>query len=501
LRFKTNMAATGRVISGILLLIAIDSGSKAVAAQTFRAAAFDLKAARRTDDLEATDVAGSARVTGTARVREIRFLSNSWDESGAVKAIRIQAFVAIPSDPGPVHSLPAVISAHGLGSRADAGDAAELAQNLNVVALSISAPGSGDSEGEAPTPQDPGPIFRGASDIRANWLYQYAYAILRAVTYLQTLPEVDPYGIVVTGFSMGGLATFIVGGADDRIAGVVPVAAAGGLARAAEVDTWWRRLVLSANGLKPSDAGPRALFRKLDPLAFAARLHGAVYMLVGAQDEFFPLDQVIRTYKAVRARAKRLEVVVDYDHGWYFGAGCPAACMPGAVTTAAAGGESPALTLESCKGFKCPYVCPAGAEPPYCGPERSYNRHKDFQSRWTLLLRALVAQFAAHPRRPFAPAPQTPFIQRVRTQVVVRIMMIPPPRVVRLAVSDNSGYTFGQYVLDRERDGAWHFRRHVAPDAILIAEAETADGVTSTSVPLLPRSYRPHARPFGLPPQ
>lgn len=480
--------------------LSIQTAQAAASAEPFRAAQFDLKAARRADDLEVRDQSFSTSDNPAVRVREIRYASSSWDENGVKKTIHIQAFVAIPTALPSGQRLPAVVSAHGLGSRADARDIAELARNLNVVALSLSAPGSGDSEGEAPSPQDPRPIFRADRDIRASWLYQYAYAILRAVTYLETLPEVDPKGIVVTGFSMGGLATFIVGGTDDRVRGILPVAAAGGLASAAEADTWWRRLVLSANGQQPSDPGPRAMFRKLDPLAFAAQQKGAVYMLVGAQDEYFSLDQVVRTYKALRAPAKTLEVVADYDHGWYFGAGCTADCMPTAKTTPT-GTLSPAQRPAACQELLCPTACPAGAEPPYCGPEGSYNRHQDFLSRRSLLLRSLVSQFAAHPRRAYAPAPQTPFVQRVREQVVVRVMMDPPPKVVRLAVSENSGYTFGQYVLTREYDGAWHYRKSVPADAILIAEAESTDGATSTSVPVLPRNFKPRIRPFGPPPE
>ena len=149
----------------------------------------------------------------------------------------------------------------------------------------------------------------------------------------------------------------------------------------------------------------------------------------------------------------------------------------------------------------CPTVCPASAEPPYCGPQGSYNRQSDFLARRSLLLRALIAQRATHPPRPFSAPPPTPFVQRVREQVVVRVHMIPPPKVVRLAISKNGGYTFGQHVLTRESDGAWHFRQPVPADAILIAEAETADGATATSIPNLPRTYQPRLRPFeSIPP-
>jgi dienelactone hydrolase len=486
-----------RLASMLFAFAALGIGRPAMGAEAFQPATFDLRAARRTDDLEVTDLPGSLRVTPQARVREVRFSSSMWAE-GARRTIRIQAFVATPTarDASVPRNLPAVVIAHGLGAKADADDTVEIARNLGVVAISISAPGNGASEGDGPTADDARSIFRADADIRASWLYAYAYALLRAITYVGTLPEVDPKAIVVTGFSMGGLAAFVVGGVDDRIRGVLAVAASGGLARAAEADTWFRRLVLSAGGLKPSDPGPRAFFRHLDPLAFAARQHGAVYMLVGAQDEFFPLDQIIRTFKAVRAPAKSLEVIADYDHGWYFAAGCPASCMPGSGSIAAAAGALPPHRGAACPS-SCPQVCPEGARPPYCGPQGSYNRQEDFSARRSLLLRALVSQHAARPARAFAPAPPTPFVQRVRDQVVVRVNMDPVPRVVRLAVSENSGYTFGQYALDRASDGAWHFRRQVSANAILIAEVETEDGATATSIPVLPRDYRQRVRPFG----
>ncbi len=479
------------------LLFPTQNTQAAPFSEPMRPATFDLKAARRTDDLQVEVRSTQIESAPSVRVKEIRFSSTSWDENGVAKPIRIQAFVAIPvsaESKNPSQTkLPGLVSAHGLGSQADPRDIAELARNLNVVALSLSAPGSGESEGEAPTPQDPRPIFRTEKDLRASWLYQYVFAILRAVTYLGTLPFVDPKGVVVTGFSMGGIATFIVGGTDDRVRAVMPVAASGGLASAAEAETWWRRLILSANGMKPSDPGPRVLFRRLDPLAFAPIQKGALYMLAGAQDEFFPLSEMIRTYKAVRASAKTLAIVADYDHGWYFGAGCPADCMPKSKT------EPLANPPAHCATFQCPSTC--AAEPPYCGPEGSYNRHADFLARRSLLLRALIAQFAAHPKRAYSAAPPTPFVQRVREQVVVRVMMDPPPKAVRLAISQNGGYTFGQYELAREYDGAWHHRKPVSADAILIAEVEASDGAISTSIPVLPRTYRPSVRPFGAPPK
>ena len=150
----------------------IQQAGAAIPAETFKAATFDLKAARKADNLAVREVPHSTSEAAGVRIREIRFASQRWDEQGVPSTIHIQAFVAVPSTAQDSHPLPAVISAHGLGSKADPRDVAELARNLHVVALSLSAPGSGDSEGEAPSPQDPRPIFRAEPDIRASWLYQ-----------------------------------------------------------------------------------------------------------------------------------------------------------------------------------------------------------------------------------------------------------------------------------------------------------------------------------------
>jgi hypothetical protein len=246
--------------------------------------------------------------------------------------------------------------------------------------------------------------------------------------------------------------------------------------------------------LRPTEIDPKPLFENLDPLAYAATQHGAMAMLVGAQDEFFSLDQVVRTFEAIRAPAKWLSVVADYDHGWYFGTGCPAACMPAGSGWRQ---ESASRASEQCKAFACPRSCPAGARPPYCGPHGSYNRSHEFNVRRAMLLRALLARVATDSSSQGAAFPGRPEVLRGADETVVKIADgAPAPRVVRIAISANGGYTFGQYTMDRASDGNWHFRHSVPPNAIVFAESESATGVTVTSVPQLPPTYKPRARPY-----
>jgi dienelactone hydrolase len=455
----------------------------------FRPVQFDLAAARATNDLGLTEMPGTERTVDGVRVREIRYTSLTWDATGRKHPIRLQGFVAIPPGAYPPHTKPAVILAHGLGWHGTPEEAIEVCRNIDVVALSISAPGLGASEGKGLTPEDSRPLFATVPDVRQSWLYAYVFALLRAITVVQALPQTDPRGVVLSGISMGGVASLIAGGVDDRVRGVMALEASGGFEQSERQGSWWRRLVASAAGLKPGDPAAQALFKSLDPLGYVPRAHGAVYMVVGAQDEFFPIDRVVETYEAIRAPAKSLEVVTDYDHSWYFGHGCPAPCMPGMKGPRPK--ECPAAPV-------CPARCPPRARPPYCGPQGSYNNHDNFIPRWALLLRALVARHAVAPPRPFSPPPGLPTVERTPRDIVVRTAPGPVPKAVRLAYSDNHGYTYGQVTLTRGPDGAYHLGRGLPRKvSLFIAEVEADDGAVATSIPLLPRDYKPPARPFG----
>jgi dienelactone hydrolase len=54
------------------------------------------------------------------------------------------------------------------------------------------------------------------------WLYDTVYDLMRMIDYLQTRPEVDPKRIGVIGFSKGGMETYLLAAADERVAVAVP---------------------------------------------------------------------------------------------------------------------------------------------------------------------------------------------------------------------------------------------------------------------------------------
>ncbi|HNN91334.1 MAG TPA: hypothetical protein PKI03_03655, partial [Pseudomonadota bacterium] len=80
--------------AGLRLLPALCLGIVLLLGCRGRGAEFDLQAARRTSDLDAVDVPGSARIVDGVKLREVRFSSRQWAAEPSV--IRIQAFVAVP---------------------------------------------------------------------------------------------------------------------------------------------------------------------------------------------------------------------------------------------------------------------------------------------------------------------------------------------------------------------------------------------------------------------
>lgn len=439
----------------------------------FAPATFDLEAARRPDAV----TFGPRRDAGHGiTLEDVTFLSTEWTAQGVARPIRIRAVLARPTWAG---KRPAVLVAHGLGAKAEPDVTVDIARNLDVVALALSAPGMGGSEGQGVTFEDSRPLFATVPDVRGSWLYAYVFALMRGITLVQALPDVDAHAVVLSGTSMGGIASLVANGADDRIGGVLAMSASGGLEAGARAGSWFGSLVKSAGGLQLDDPAARAFYRAFDPLGHAAHQHGAVYMLSGAQDEFFPMDQVIRTYEALRAPGRSLALLADFDHGWYFGAGCPARCMPGAPTAAA---DCPA---------GCPKTCPGRW--PYCGPHGSYNRQEEATARWALLLRALVARVAG---RPFDPPPQAPIVERRADEIVVWVGM-GRPKAVRLCISDNGGFTYGQELMRAQPDRSYLVRRALPRDAIVFVEVEGAQGAVVTSVPSLPVGFVAPIRPFA----
>ena len=221
--------------------------------------------------------------------------------------VRIAAHVAIPESDKP---LPAMV----LGT-SNVDGAESMAVTHNVVAIAIDRPGVGDSNG-------PPDLYNESwldltHDPRDGWMWQFITSAMRAITYAQTLPQVNPGRIGVTGGSRGGTMSFIANGVDPRITLAIPTATAGDILLAFKHDGWANNLYTDEDG----DPGIPDTFRVFalygDPIQVAKTQHGAVMLILGAQDEFFPIYTVKTTCDAVTSPDFRLCLIPDWDHGLF----------------------------------------------------------------------------------------------------------------------------------------------------------------------------------------
>ena len=68
------------------------------------------------------------------------------------------------------------------------------------------------------------------ADPKTGGIYHCAVAILKAVSYLETRPEVDPNRIGMAGSSWGGYFTTLLAGLDPRLKAAAPMFGCGGFA-------------------------------------------------------------------------------------------------------------------------------------------------------------------------------------------------------------------------------------------------------------------------------
>ncbi len=221
--------------------------------------------------------------------------------------VRIAAHVAIPESDEP---LPAMI--HAAGS-IDSAESFALAHN--VVDIAIDRPGVGDSNGPPDSYNEAWLDL--THDPRDGWMWQFITSAMRAITYAQTLPEVNPDRIGITGGSRGGTMSFIANGVDPRITLAIPTATAGDILLAFKHDGWANNLYQDEDGNPGIPDTFRVFALYGDPIHYAKTQHGAVMLILGAQDEFFPIYTVKTTCDAITHPGFRLCLIPDWDHGLF----------------------------------------------------------------------------------------------------------------------------------------------------------------------------------------
>jgi cephalosporin-C deacetylase-like acetyl esterase len=250
------------------------------------------------------------------------FESNRCD----LRPITLDAWLAIPTDASAASRVPGLVVAHGLGGWATESDATGPAGDLGIAVLAYTGPGGQDpdtlrrSEGTGSTPDH---LFDVVDHPRNSWFWEHSVAAIRGLSLLEARPEVDPDRLGMSGFSGGGVATYLVNGVDPRVKAAMPVSATGHLDMAADNGAYpgWQVALLEAMNPPRDITSPewQRYVETLDPKNFLATQHGPVLVANGAQDEFFPVHSFAATADDLLANSAdhRFLMIPNWDHGWF----------------------------------------------------------------------------------------------------------------------------------------------------------------------------------------
>jgi dienelactone hydrolase len=229
------------------------------------------------------------------------------------KATRVFAYLGRPA--GGKGPFPAMVLVHGGGGKAFR-EWAEHWASRGYLALAMDTAGCGPN---GPLP-DGGPDqsdttkFHDFTDGEAKemWTYHAVSAVIRGVSLLTTLPEVDRRRIGITGISWGGYLTCIVAGLDDRLKVAVPVYGCGFLGD----DSCWKPTSLA----KMSPEARARWLRDFDPSQYLGGVNCPILFLNGSNDFAYPLDSYRASYRLVRPNFRHVSVVLNLPHGhiWTF---------------------------------------------------------------------------------------------------------------------------------------------------------------------------------------
>jgi dienelactone hydrolase len=290
-----------KLLAGAALLLAL--AGNGMAEKTPGAGPWDLKALQKAPRCE---VAGTETVLeGETKVSLSTLYYDGEPWMG--KPTRVFAYYARPAD-APEKKLPAMVLVHGGGGKAFP-QWARLWAARGYAALAMDLSGNGPDGKRLP---DGGPdqgdewkFLHLKDGVKNAWTYQAVAAVIRAVSLLRALPEVDRDRVGITGISWGGYLTCIVMSLDGRLKVAVPVYGCGYLH---ENSVW----VPTLAGLPAEER--RTWIENFDPSRYLPRCRIPVLWMSGTNDFAYPLDSYQKSYQATRG-PRALCVTVKMPHG------------------------------------------------------------------------------------------------------------------------------------------------------------------------------------------
>jgi dienelactone hydrolase len=224
------------------------------------------------------------------------------------KKTRVFAYLARPA--GAKGRLPAMVLVHGGGGTAFK-EWAELWAKRGYVALAMDLAGQGPGRkrlDDGGPGQDDKAKFE-AEKVKDLWTYHAVANVIRGVSLLAYLPQVDPKRLGITGISWGGYLTCIVAGLDDRLKVAVPVYGCGFI----HENSAWLPIFRKMSREK------RKLWEdNFEPSKYLGQAKMPVLFVNGTNDFAYPLDSYQKSYRLVKDRTLCVTVKMPHGHrqGW-----------------------------------------------------------------------------------------------------------------------------------------------------------------------------------------
>ncbi len=221
-------------------------------------------------------------------------------EMDGAQRVDIFAFFSYPKG---AQRLPAYVWNQGGGSRADADvTIAGARRGYATLCIDLPMPGYRSTGGY--------PIVDGLAlpdDPRRAPIAHGAVALLRAVSFLASRPEVDPSRIGMVGSSWGGFFATLQAGLDPRLRAAASLFGSGRLDLG---NPWW-----DARGRKPApDAALRERWRTtLDPALRLSKAKVPIAWFSGTNDQFYWMPSLSRTFEEAAA-PKHLALLPGWNH-------------------------------------------------------------------------------------------------------------------------------------------------------------------------------------------
>jgi hypothetical protein len=146
--------------------------------------------------------------------------------------------------------------------------------------------------------------------VKNVWSYHAVAAVIRGVSLLRSMPEVDRNRVGITGISWGGYLTSIVMSLDDRLKVAVPVYGCGYIHENSAWIPTFRQM--------PEDER-RTWIENFDPSRYLPRCKIPVLWMNGTNDFAYPLDSYQKSYRSTRGpRTLCVTVKMPHSHpaGW-----------------------------------------------------------------------------------------------------------------------------------------------------------------------------------------